>query len=80
MLLNFIGVIILAIPALRLKDWLEDERIVKWGKEYEQKKEDGPEIEKCWAIRGGQIKFRKAVVFGLLLTAMGLLFQALSSQ
>lgn len=75
--LNVIGTTILAIPIFRLKEWLEDEEIVKWGKNLEYEERDGNEIEKekCWAIRAGQIKFRKVAFIGLFLIVVGILLQ-----
>ena len=77
-ILNLIGVIILSVPLFQLKEWLEDDEIIESGKVIKyttDKKGAEKEIERCWGIRKGQIKFRRVSFVGLFFIIIGTLLE-----
>ncbi|MCK5466835.1 hypothetical protein KAI56_05075 [Candidatus Parcubacteria bacterium] len=67
--LNLFGTIIIIIPVLCVKEWLNDKEIIEDGKN----KKGEP-----WAITKGRKNIRYVSLTGLILIALGFVFQIIS--
>ena len=69
LVLNLIGTIIIIIPVLCVKEWLDDTGIIDYGKNKEGKP---------WAITNGRKNIRFISLAGLISIALGFAFQIIA--
>ena len=67
--LNLLGIIIIIIPVLCIKEWLDDTEIIDYGKNKKGK---------FWAITKGRKNIRSISLAGLILLALGFAFQIIA--
>ena len=69
LVLNLLGTIIIIIPVLYMKEWLDDTEIIDYGKNKKGKP---------WAITKGRKNIKFISLVGLILISLGFAFQIIA--